>query len=98
MAAHTPPGTKIYLTIYGWLVALTVLEVRVVLMGWPKAAVVTMLIATALAKAMLIALYFMHLKFDRPAVWFLPAVPVALATFFVGMLFPDLVFHLPLRF
>lgn len=89
---------KTYFGIYGWLLGLTVLEVSVVMLGFPKAAIVIFLIATALAKALLIALYFMHLKFDRPLVWLLPAVPLALAVFFVGMLFPDLVYHLVQRF
>lgn len=83
-----------YLTIYGWLLGLTALEVGVVMAGWPQGAIVTLLISTALAKALLIALYFMHLKFDRPVVWLLPAIPVLLGVFFIAMLFPDLVFHL----
>ena len=97
----TPPprtGPRTYLVIYGWLIAMTVGEVGMVLLGWPKTALVVMLVGTALAKAALIALYFMHLKFDHQAVWLLPGIPIALAIFFVGMLFPDLVLHLPLRF
>lgn len=88
------PSARTYLGVYGWLLALTALEVGVVLAGWPMAALVVLLIGTALAKALLIALYFMHLRFDQPAVWLLPGVPVAFAVFFVAMLFPDLVFHL----
>lgn len=91
----TAPTAKTYLTIFGWLLALTVLEVAVVLWRWPQGAIVTVLLATALAKASLIALYFMHLKFDRRAVWLLPGVPIALALFFIGMVWPDLVLHLP---
>lgn len=86
-------SAKNYFFIFGWLLALTVFEVGIVLAGWPRKALVIMLIATALAKAMLIALYFMHLKFDRRTVWLLPGIPVALAIFFVMMLFPDLVWH-----
>ena len=88
------PTAGTYVVVFGWLLGLTVLEVSVVMAGWPQAAIVTLLIATALAKAMLIALFFMHLKFDRWTVWLLPGIPVLLAIFFVGMLFPDLVFHL----
>lgn len=81
------------MTIYGWLIGLTILEVSVVLAGWPQGAVVTILIATALAKALLIALYFMHLKFDSRVVWLLPGIPVLLGIVFVLALFPDVVFH-----
>lgn len=92
MSAH--PTARTCLTIYGWLLGLTILEVGVVLAGWPQGAIVTVLIAAAPAKALLIALYFMHLKFDHPAVWWLPGIPVVLGIAFVLALFPDLVFHL----
>ena len=90
----THPTARTYLAIYSWLIGLTILEVGVVLAGWPRGAIVTILIATALAKALLIALYFMHLKFDRPVVWLLPGIPVVLGLVFVLALFPDVVFHL----
>lgn len=92
---HPTAGTT--LGIYGWLIALTVLEVGVVLAGWPRTAIAVFLVATALAKALLIALYFMHLKFDRRWVWLLPGIPVAIGIVFVLALFPDIVFHLTLR-
>ncbi len=88
---------KKYLATYGWLIGLTILEVAVVLMGWPRMALVVFLIGASLAKALLIALFFMHLRSDRPVVWLLPGVPVLLALLFVGALFPDIVFHLTLR-
>ena len=91
------PTARTYLAIYGWLIGLTALEVGVVLAGWPQGAMVTLLVATALAKALLIALYFMHLRFDRPVVWLLPGIPVALGIIFVLALFPDVVFHLVQR-
>ena len=47
--------------------------------------------------AWLIALFFMHLKFDRPAVWLLPGIPVLLGIAFVLALFPDIVWHATLR-
>ncbi len=97
MKASTHPTAFTYVAIYGWLIGLTLLEIGVVLAGWPQGAIVTILIATALAKALLIALYFMHLKFDRRWVWLLPGVPVAMGIVFVLALFPDIVFHLVLR-
>lgn len=91
------PTVLTYWAIYGGLLGLTVLEVIVVMMGWPRGAIVILLISTALAKAILIALYFMHLKFDRPAVWWLPGIPVVMGILFVLALFPDIVFHLTSR-
>ena len=97
MSSSAHPTARAYLAIYGWLLGLTALEVGVVLAGWPRVAIVTILIATALSKALLIALYFMHLKFDRPLVWLLPGIPVVLGIIFVLALFPDVVFHLVQR-
>ena len=97
MANMGHPTARTYLAIYGWLLGLTVLEVSVVMVGWPQGALVTLLISTALAKALLISLYFMHLKFDRPVVWLLPGIPVVLGIVFVLALFPDVVFHLVQR-
>jgi cytochrome c oxidase subunit 4 len=97
MTMASSPTAKTYVVIYSWLIGLTVLEVGVVLGGWPKAAVVSMLVATAIAKALLIALYFMHLKFDRRVVWLLPGIPVVVGIVFVLALFPDIVFHLTAR-
>lgn len=96
-APPTAPTARTYVGIYGWLLGLTVLEVGVVMAHWPRRAIVILLVATALAKALLIALFFMHLKFDRKIMWILPGIPVALGLFFIAMLFPDLVFHLVYR-
>ena len=97
MVSQPHPTARTYVVIYGWLIGLTALEVGVVLAGWPQGAIVTLLVATALAKALLIALYFMHLKFDRPVVWLLPGIPVVLGIVFVLALFPDVVFHMVQR-
>jgi caa(3)-type oxidase subunit IV len=85
-------------TVYVVLIALTLLEVAIVTMGLPKAAGALLMLGTTFGKVTLIVLYFMHMKSDRPLAWLLPAIPVALAIFFVLMLFPDLVYHLPLSF
>lgn len=93
MKAAAHPTAFTYIAVYGWLIALTVLEVGVVLAGWPRTAIAVFLVATALAKALLIALYFMHLKFDRRWVWLLPGIPVAIGIVFILALFPDIVLH-----
>ncbi len=83
--------------VYGWLIALTAVEVAVVMMKLPKIPGVIMMVGTTLGKSILIILYFMHLKFDRRLVWFLAGVPLLLAVLFVIALFPDIVFHKTLR-
>jgi cytochrome c oxidase subunit IV len=91
--AHTHPTIRTYVTIYGWLVVLTVLEIGVVMLNWPKTAIVLALLGTAVAKAILIALFLMHLKFDRPIIWLLPGIPLILAAVLLLALFPDIVLH-----
>lgn len=85
---------KTYLTVFGWLAYLTLLEIGGAASGIPRLALVIFLVASALSKAFLIVLYFMHLKFESHWVWILPAIPLAFAIFFVAMLFPDIVYHL----
>ncbi len=52
-----------YLVIFGALTALTALEVGVTFLPLPR---ILVLLPIALAKAALVAMYFMHLKTDRP--------------------------------
>lgn len=86
------------LIIYGWLVFLTILEVGVVAFGISQPIGAIIMAGTTLSKVLMIALYFMHMKHESLKGWMLPVIPLVLALFFVAMLFPDLVFHLPLQF
>lgn len=95
----TKHGTaKTYFSIFGWLAFLTLLELIGAAMHMPRAALIIFILSTALGKALLIALYFMHLKFDTKWVWFLPGIPVLLGLIFIFGLFPDMVYHLTSNF
>jgi caa(3)-type oxidase subunit IV len=84
--------------IYVWLIALTLIEIALVRSGMPKAVGALLMAGTTIAKVLMIGLYFMHVKYERRMAWLLPAIPVVLAVLFVLALFPDIVYHLPLRF
>lgn len=90
-------GIRSYIIIFAWLGAVTLLEMGAVAMGMPRKALVIFILGTAAAKALLIALFFMHLKYENKWLWLMPGIPVALAVFFILMLFPDMVYHLTLR-
>ena len=61
--AHKRPN---YMAIFWILFALTVVEVGFsVLLHLPKLAMMAGLVGFALIKALLVALFFMHLKFER---------------------------------
>lgn len=97
MSAHalTKRGA---IVVYAWLIALTAIEVGILFVGIAQVPGTILLAGTTAAKLLLIGLFFMHVKYDSRLAWLLPAVPVLLAIFFLAMLFPDLVFHLPLAF
>jgi cytochrome c oxidase subunit IV len=84
-----------YIAIYVWLLVLTAVEIFVAMSGWPQRAIVIGLVSSSIAKALLIALYFMHLRFDRRIVWLLPGLPLMLGFGFILALFPDIVLHWP---
>jgi cytochrome c oxidase subunit 4 len=57
-----------YLTVFGALLVLTVVTVGVSYLQLPEAETVVLALAIATAKAALVAMFFMHLKGERPAV------------------------------
>ncbi len=71
--AHPP-----YMAVWGWLLVLTVLEVAVFYFKIYKPFLVTLLIVFALAKASLVALFFMHLRYDKKLLMAIAAVPILL--------------------
>ena len=58
---HTQPK---YWTIWAYLLLLTVVELGVAFLPWTKAIQLLVLLGLAIWKALLVALYFMHLKFE----------------------------------
>ena len=67
-----------YLAIFAVLAVLTAVEVGLVFTGAVQSVQVVLLIALAFTKATLVALYYMHLKFEGPLIRIIAAVPVLL--------------------
>ena len=82
-----------YVAIFWWLLGLTILEVAAGLPAagpsYPQMLKGTLLISMAFTKAVLVAMYFMHLKFDKKALSFIAMVPLVLCVFVVLMTMPD---------
>jgi len=72
-APHAPPK---YYSIWFILLVVTVVEVIVGTVALPKVVSQPALVIMALYKAVLVALYFMHLKFERKAMWIIAAAPL----------------------
>jgi caa(3)-type oxidase subunit IV len=83
---HSEPN---YMAVFVWLAALTVLEVIAVYLPLTRLALAAILVALAFTKAALVALYFMHLKFERRTMLLVAVTPVLLCVFLMLMLIPD---------
>ena len=79
-----------YMRIFWILFALTVAEVAVVYMPLPKIVIALLLIGMACSKALYVALYFMHLKFEQKTLMVIALTPFIICVFLVFMLLPDL--------
>ncbi len=86
--AHADPN---YLAVFGWLFALTVIEVGVIYVPVSKLMIAAALVLLASVKAALVAIYFMHLKFEKVVIWWIAVIPAILCVFLIFMLLPELV-------
>lgn len=80
-SAHKAPN---YYLIWLYLFVLTVAEVAVAFVsGLPKTTLILVLLGMAIWKAMLVAMYYMHLKFEPRRLWMIAAAPLPLAVILV---------------
>jgi cytochrome c oxidase subunit 4 len=75
--------------IFWWLAALTAIELAVVFMPLAKLTIGVLLCGLALAKAALVAMYFMHLRFETRTLALIALTPLTIATLLVIVLLPD---------
>ncbi|MGQ0605018.1 MAG: cytochrome C oxidase subunit IV family protein, partial [Anaerolineales bacterium] len=61
---HAPSTSRPYMRVFVFLVVLTLVEVGVASVLAASPAKVPLLLALAIAKAALVALYYMHLRFE----------------------------------
>jgi cytochrome c oxidase subunit 4 len=85
-ASHPEPN---YMAIWFWLAVLTVVEIWVARMGLPKPLMISGLIGLAVAKAALVALYFMHLRFERRTLGIIALTPPFLLVLLTCAVYPD---------
>ena len=83
-------STANYLKIFYILLALTIVEVAIVYMHLPKMLLVSLLIVLAVWKAALVAMHFMHLKFEKRTLALIALSPFVLCVFLILMLLPDI--------
>jgi cytochrome c oxidase subunit 4 len=91
MKAWLMGPAKKYVAIFAWLAVLTVVEIVASQLPLAKRAVAVILIATALIKASLVALYFMHLRHETKLIISMVVIPTLIAILFLVGIFPDIV-------
>ncbi len=85
--AHHEPN---YMNIFWTLAVLTVVEVVVVYLPLAKFTIGLVLVLLAGTKATLVALYFMHLRFEKRMLGMIALTPMVICVFLIFMLLPDL--------
>jgi cytochrome c oxidase subunit 4 len=79
--AHVRPN---YILIWGYLFVLTVIEIAAAFLSHiPKHWLILILVVLAVVKAFMVAMYFMHLKFERWRLRLIFIVPIPLAIILV---------------
>jgi cytochrome c oxidase subunit 4 len=92
--AHAHPN---YMAIFWWLLALTIAELAVAYMPIPKGVMIAGLVSLAGAKATLVAMYFMHLKFEKRTLGLIALTPPILLMLFLVITYPDTAWRLFIR-
>jgi cytochrome c oxidase subunit 4 len=77
--AHAGAGPRTYLVIAAFLLALTVMEVAVFYIPALAGVLVPLLVFLAAVKFALVAMFYMHLRFDHPWFAYLFAGPLVIA-------------------
>ena len=86
-AGHHPPVK--YWNIWFVLLVVTVVEVIVAQLDIAKWLMITSLAIMAVYKAVLVALYFMHLKFEKKTMWIIAAAPMIFGVILAIGTYPD---------
>lgn len=90
MATTSPHKQPNYIGVFWWLLALTILEVGVIFLPLARLLIGILLVGMAMSKAALVAMYYMHLKFERRTLGLIAIIPLILCLLLVFALLPDL--------
>ena len=86
---HFAGTNKLFISVWGWLVALTLVEIFLAYKPMPIHIMLLVLLGLSIIKAALIVAYFMHLKFERLSL-ILTIVPMLIVCIMLLLVFfPD---------
>lgn len=99
MSEHTGehPTTKIFVTVWIGLVALTFLEVWLAYIHLNLTLMLALLIGLSVVKAAMIMSYFMHLRYERLSLSLLLVPALVVCICLMAIMFPDAARALNLR-
>lgn len=79
-----------YVLVWYWLLGLALVSALVGTLPLSHTFTVVVVFAAATVKAVLVALYYMHLRFERGLIYALVLVPLALFGILLLVLFPEI--------
>jgi len=82
-------GYKVYFSCWLGLLGLTVVAMGVGQLDMPTGAKAFLLVGLSIVKVLLIATYFMHLRFEKKSLVFITTIPLMLAVLMWFMIVPD---------
>jgi caa(3)-type oxidase subunit IV len=82
-----------YTAVWIWLVALLAVGLAAGLLPGGRGVALVVIFGAAFAKALLVALNFMHLRFETGLIYAIALIPLVFAAILVVALFPDFVWH-----
>ena len=82
-------GGLSYFKVFIILLVVTVAEVGVAYLDIGKGLKIVTFVAMALYKAVMVAAYFMHLRFEKPLMWVIAAAPLMLGVIIAVGAYPD---------
>jgi cytochrome c oxidase subunit IV len=86
--SHAKHGPS-YMAIFWYLAVLTIIEIGVIFAPLPRMVIGVLLVSLASAKAAMVAIYFMHLRFETKTLGYIALTPIAIGTLLVLVLLPD---------
>ena len=90
--AHKPM-TKIYLAVFGALAVLTIATVAVSYLHLPRPGAIAVALLIAAFKVSLIALFFMHLKFEKKLIHTIFYAALFFVMILLFLVLPDIAFR-----
>lgn len=89
MGEDRSPGMKLYLAVWAGLLCIAGLEVFMTYRGFSTPVLLAVLLTLACLEAAIGLLYFMHLKYDRPILFWSFVISVVFVLLMMDQIWPD---------